>query len=791
MFVESNLNLILKFIRTIPLLIVCISNPIFAQQVKFIKGYVYDENSKEALIGATIYQKEGNIGTNTNNSGFFVLDISKSISSEINISYVGYSPKQFNIASLTKDSMLVAYLSPRNELEEVVVNNEDATTNTFQNPASIISLNSEVIKKTPQLFGEVDVLKTLQLMPGIKGGSEGQSGIYVRGGSPDQNLILVDGVPVYNVSHLFGFFSVFNADAIQNVNVYKGGFPARYGGRLSSVIDLNFKDGNKQKIHGEGSIGLISAKFMLEGPIVKNKTSFMVAARRTYLDAFASPIIGLASEGRFNAGYYFYDFNLKVNHRINDRNHLTLSTYWGDDNFYVRSRSNGFTSNSVTKANLTWGNRIATLKWQHILNDNIYINTSLSYSRYYFNVGVINQAESNNILKPGKELTRLVYKSGIDDFIFNHEYEHTINDKHVFRYGFRSIFHVFNTGILQNKSEIESDKIDTTIGKASYATENSLFFEHEWQPNSRLKFNNGIHWNSFLINGKFYQMPQPRLSARYFITDRTNIRASFSTMMQNIHLLSTNNIGLPTEIWVPATQKIKPQTSWQISSGVSQYLFQKKYEISVEGYYKRMTNTVDYLEGASFLAPGQDWQNVVDQGKAWSYGAEFLAQKKQGKTTGWIGYTLSWAYRQYPNINFGNIFPYRYDRRHDISVVIQHSFNKKWDIGATWVYNTGNSVSIQQSNFTSFENNTYNGNLAYFESRNSFKMPSYHRLDLSINHRKQKKRGVRTWNLSVYNVYARQNAYFLFQGNNEKGEPKIFSMALFSIIPSLSYSFKF
>lgn len=765
-------------------------------QQRFIKGYVYDLVSKEALIGASVYLKEDNQGTNTNNSGFFTLEVSKVKSKILSISYIGYQSKEYSIIQLSSDSVLIAYLENANNLNEVIVKARDESVQNFQDPASILSINADQIKKTPQLFGEVDVLKTLQLMPGIKGGSEGQTGIYVRGGGPDQNLILVDGVPVYNVSHLFGFFSVFNADAIQNVNVYKGGFPARYGGRLSSVIDLSLKDGNKEKIHGEGSLGLISSKFMLEGPILKGKTSFLVAARRTYIDALISPIAALSSGGNVNAGYYFYDLNLKFNHRINNRNSLSFSSYLGDDKFYVNSKASSFSdSKEETRANLTWGNKIATLQWNHVLKDNIFVNTSISYSRYNFNVGIISES-GGSILKEGKENFRLIYNSGIDDFILNHHYEHNFNNKHLIRYGFKSIYHIFNSGTLQNKINFDdeaSQNIDTTIGKPSYGIENNIFFEHEWQPNHRLKFNNGLHWNSFLMNGKFYQLPQPRISARYLITENTNIRASFSTMMQNIHLLSTNNIGLPTEIWVPATQHIQPQTSWQISTGLSQFIYNRKFEVSMEAYYKRMKNTIDYLDGASFIAPGQDWQNVVDQGKGWAYGVETLVQKKQGKTTGWVGYTLSWAYRQYPNINFGNIFPYRFDRRHDVSVVLHHTFNKKWDIGATWVYNTGNSVSLIQSVFGSAEiiNGSVNQSLGYYSSRNSFKMPSYHRLDLSINFRKQRRWGESKWNFSIYNMYARQNAFYIFFSEDENGDNKLYSISLFSIIPSISYGYKF
>jgi hypothetical protein len=385
-----------------------------------------------------------------------------------------------------------------------------------------------------------------------------------------------------------------------------------------------------------------------------------------------------------------------------------------------------------------------------------------------------------------------MYQSGIDDFIFNQDFEHTINDKLTLRYGYKGIYHIFNAGVLvdQNKSL----NIDTTIGSFTDAFENDIYMENDWTLLERLKINAGLHWNAFITQGKIYQLPQPRLATSYFITPLTNIRASFSTMMQNIHLLSTNSVGLPNDLWVPSTKNIKPQKAWQISSGFSQYVYKKMFELNVEIYYKKMKNTIDYLGGASFILPGQDWQKLVDVGMGRAYGIEFLFQKKLGKTTGWVGYTLSWTKRKYPNINFGREFPYRFDRRHDVSIVLNHKFNSKWDIGIVWVYNTGISLTLPNSEHSVGDINTsfWENNVRFYGERNSFKMPPYHRLDISANKHKREKWGETYWNFSLYNTYGRANAFYVFFADLDgNGVPSLYAQSLFTFIPSVAYGIKF
>lgn len=763
---------------------------------KFLKGYVYEVASKEALIGAVVALPEYKTGTQTNAYGFFSIDVTAYPQGLAVVSYIGY--ETYTFAYTPTDTLLTIYLKPQNRiLNEVVVKGDSAQT-TFYQTAGMITLQPGEIKRTPQLMGEVDVLRTLQLMPGIKGANEGQAGIYVRGGGPDQNLLILDGVPIYNASHLFGFFSVFNADAIQNISVYKSGFPARYGGRLSSVIDITQKDGNKEKWHGEGQIGLIAAKMMVEGPIKKNKTSILVAGRRTYLDILAAPLLGAATAGSARAGYYFYDANLKINHRINAKNSITFSSYIGNDRFYINFREPGFSTNAF-RSNLGWGNAVAVLKWQNIPRPNLFSITAISYNRYHFGVGSFTYNNAVSAFNYGRETYRAVYNSGIEDVSLSHEYEHTLSNRHLLRYGVKGIFHRFNAGALQykiNENTNPENNIDTTIGKTTSGTETYAYIEHEWNINNRLKLANGLHWNHFISGSAYYQLPQPRITGRFLITPTLNWRGAYTYMMQSIHLLSNNSIGLPTDLWVPSTHRIKPQQSWQVSTGFSKYVYNRVFELSFEAYYKHMQNTIDYLDGASFIAPGTDWQNEVAQGKGWAYGAEYMIQKKSGKTTGWVGYTLSWAYRQYDEINFGRAFPYRFDRRHDISTVIQHQLSPKWEVGFTWVFNTGNALTLQQSEYSGLSmpnvNSWLDGSrIEYYDARNSFRMPNYHRADISFTYRKQQKKYEKRWNFSVYNLYARANPFFLAFNTDQNGNQRLYGYPLFLFLPSAAYGIKF
>jgi hypothetical protein len=630
------------------------------------------------------------------------------------------------------------------------------------------------------------VLKVLQLLPGVKSGGEGSSGLYVRGGGPDQNLILLDGAPIYNASHLFGFFSTFNADAIKNVELTKGGFPARYGGRLSSVIDINMKEGNMRKYNVEGSVGFIASKILIEGPIFKDKTSFLFTARRTYLDLLLGPIIGAATIGGGSGGYYFYDLNLKVNHKFSDKDKLFLSLYKGLDNFYFSTGA--ATGETSYGGYIKWGNAIGSARWNHVFNSQLFCTTGLAYTQYLFGLG----QELKDLKNDTKESAN--YFSGINDWAGKINFDYMPNPNHNVKFGTNYIYHTFKTGAEQYKTSGFDRNIDSISGNPDiFATELNLYAEDDWRINPKLKINVGIHAAGFLVQNSFYKSLQPRFTGRYLLPNNWSVKASYASMMQFIHLLSNSNVGLPTDLWVPATKLIKPQQSYQGAFGFAKSFKNNAFEFSAEGYYKEMKNIIDYLDGANFIGGSNDWEKKVAQGIGWSYGAEFLIQKKKGKLNGWIGYTLSWTNRQFTQINEGKIYPYKYDRRHDISIVAIYKLSNKLDVSSTWVYGTGNAISLPLQSYAAVVDpgSSLNNEVQYYGGKNNYRMAPYSRMDVSVNKHKKKKWGRVTWSFGVYNLYNRQNPYFLYFARNDFGVQQLKQVSLFRLIPSISYSFKF
>ena len=769
-----------------------------------LSGFISDKSSGEKLIGASVYCKELNQGTTANLYGFYSLTLPKGVY-KIQFSYVGYVSELKEI-TLDENIKLNIDIENNSVMKEFTVVGTESEKIQEKTQMSSIDLSMEKVKSLPVFLGEQDVMKTIQLLPGVQSGSEGSSGLYVRGGGPDQNLILLDGVPVYNASHLFGFFSVFNADAINSVQLIKGGFPARYGGRLSSVIDIRMKEGNNKEFHGEGSIGLISSKLSLEGPIIKDKTSFIVSARRTYIDLLARPLIKAAarstgSEG--TGGYYFYDVNAKVNHKINESNRIYLSGYFGDDRFYANTKetylNNGVENIYDSENSLNWGNVITALRWNSIINDKLFSNTTLRYSRYRFNVGFSEKTTETSSSGTKENEFSFNYFSGIEDWSGNVDFDFVPNPNHYIKFGIGNTYHTFRPGVNQFKSNEGTSAIDTTFGSSNlFAHEANVYIEDDLKVGELLKFNIGLHASAFLMNKKTYYSLQPRFSGRYLLDETMSLKASYARMTQFLHLLTNTSIGLPTDLWVPATDKIAPQTSDQIAIGVAKTV-KKQYEVSLEGYYKWMNNLIEYKDGASFFGSETDWQDKVESGKGWSYGGELLIEKKQGKTTGWIGYTLSWTNRQFEEINFGEVFPYKYDRRHDIGIAVTHKFDKykdrkgrdKWiDVGMVFVYGTGNATTLGLERYRSNDNGFFGSEVVHIDGRNNYRMPNYHRLDLGVNIHTKKKRGERTWSFGVYNAYSRQNPFFLFFGY-ENNQRVLKQISLFPVLPSFSYNFKF
>jgi len=764
-------------------------------QTHTISGYVKDAETGEVLIGANVYDLKTLEGTASNRYGFFSLTL-PSDSVFLRVSFVGYRPFTRTFL-LLGDMEINVELQPASELEEVVIRGDAIEKIEERSQMSSIHLPIRQIKSIPAFLGEVDVLKAVQLLPGVQSGNEGSSGIFVRGGSPDQNLILLDGVPVYNVSHLFGFFSVFNADAINNVELIKGGFPARYGGRLSSVLDITMKEGNQKKFSGSGSVGVVASKLTLEGPIVKDKGSFIVSGRRTYLDLLARPFIKRSIDG--NAGYYFYDFNVKANYRIGARDRIYLSGYFGLDDFYFKNtdtyESNGNTLRDSYGAGLDWGNRTGVLRWNHQFAPKLFSNLTLNYSRYQFNTRVEVSEESLVNGQVDRSAFLLRYFSGIRDWGASYTFDFIPRPSHYLKFGGSAVYHTFKPGTVQLQIENGQNEIDTSLNNSfTDAFEYRLFFEDDWRISDLLKVNAGVHLSAFYVDREWFSSVEPRISMRYMIADGLSLKGSYSRMNQYIHLLTNSGIGLPTDLWVPATSRVIPEQSWQLATGLAKSM-KHGIELSVEAYYKSMKNIIEYREGANFLL-NEGWESQVVRGRGWSYGAELFLQKKSGKTTGWIAYTLSWTYRQFEDLNFGKRFPFKYDRRHDVSVTIAHRLNERWELAATWVYGTGNAISLPVAVYKGdaglFAGSSYGLPVYYYPERNNYRMRAYHRLDIGANYSKKTSWGQWGLNLGAYNAYNRRNPFFIYQGLDEfSGERAFKQVSLFPVIPSLALNFEF
>ncbi|NML66906.1 TonB-dependent receptor [Hymenobacter sp. RP-2-7] len=772
-----------------------------------ISGYVRDAASGESLPGVTVRHPASGLGTATNTYGFYSLTLPAAGLDSVRLvaSSVGYAGQRWAAPATARLEHVFRLRPATNELAGVEV--LGAQVSDEQGPTSTrmgtISVPIAQIKSLPKLMGETDVLKVLQLLPGVQSGNEGTSGLYVRGGSPDQNLILLDGTPVYNASHLFGFFSVFNADALRNVELIKGGFPARYGGRLSSVLDISLKEGNMQEFHGEGAISLVASRLTLEGPIKKDVASFIVSGRRTYLDVLAQPFIKwqLGHQNRAGSlGYYFYDLNGKLNWKVGHRDRLYLSAYRGYDNFYANLRDEPENPNDYSRSNnaLGWGNLTGSLRWNHTFGDKLFLNTHFTYSQYQFDVGASQERRYPDNGQVVSSASALRYLSNIRDWTLKTDFDYVPAPNHYVRFGVQLIRHTFLPGAFTQQDNAGGVANATGTGSRTLATESAAYVEDDYRLSNRLKVNAGLRLSSFYVNNRLYPSLEPRLAARYFLTPDWALKASYARNAQFIHLLTNSGIGLPTDLWVPATATVRPQVAQQFSLGAARTLHRggEDFEFSVEAYYKPLQNLVEYREGANFVnTTDSDWESQVTSGRGWAYGAELFIQKKTGRTTGWLGYTLAWSNRQFAELNQGRVFPYKYDRRHDISLVVIHHFSPTLTLSGTFVYGTGNAVTLTSGRYQTAPYEVYSD----FGDRNSFRMAAYHRLDLDLSKTKKKRWGEVVNSLSIYNAYSRQNPYYLYfvqadiDPNNKvvRSPPGYRQVSLFPIIPSVSKAFKF
>jgi hypothetical protein len=558
------------------------------------------------------------------------------------------------------------------------------------------------------------------------------------------------------------------------MEVIKGGFPARYGGRLSSVIDIRMKEGNKQKIHAEGGIGLLASRLMIEGPIIKNKMSFMVSGRRTYYDLLMKPFVKKVTNGG-SLVLNFYDLNGKINYKISERDHVYISAYMGSDKFGIRDKTDGESYN----AGIKWGNITGVARWNHLFNQKLFGNLTAYYSRYLFDL-------SSGYSGTGNDFT-MRYFSGIHDWAGKYDFDYIPNNKHYIKMGAGGIYHTYTPGATQLKGT-GITTVDSISKLNSF--EANVYVEDDYLVTDKLKVNIGLHVNAFSVRSKNYLSFQPRVSGRYIIFERTSVKASYAKMNQYIHLLSNSGVGLPTDLWVPATDKILPMQSDQVAVGIA-HNTTNDIEISVEGFYKIMKNVLEYKNGANFILSGSSWENKVVQGDGKAYGGEFFIHKKAGKTTGILSYTLSWSNRYFDALNEGKAFPYKYDRRHDFKVAVAHKLSDKIELSAEWIFGTGNAMSIPTSKYYSSLESGENGSYSYYyPSRNNYRMASYHRLDIGARFTKVKKNGTREWVLGIYNLYNRKNPFFIFTQENN-GATTFKQVSLLGIIPSISYNFKF
>ena len=769
-----------------------------------VSGYMTDAASGESLISATLLDRISGQGAVTNNYGFYTLTLPAGEVS-LEYSYTGYETvvKEFR---LTRDTVIHVGLTFSPEmLSGATVTASRSEIGVRGTQMSAIEIPVNQIRRVPALAGEVDVIKAIQLLPGVQSGTEGSAGLYVRGGGPDENLLLLDGVPIYNVNHMMGFFSVFNADAIKNVTLYKGSFPARFGSRLSSIVDVRMKDGNDQAWHGSASLGLLSAKVNVEGPIVKGKTTFNVSARRTYYDVLAQPLIALYMRNnredgdQATGGYYFYDLNAKLTHTFSNRDKLYASYYMGDDRVYARLNMSDGSTDTRLNMGWNWGNIVGSLRWNHVFGPRLFVNTTVNYTQYRHLLDIT----GNERYQGGANTDfTLGYNSLINDLSAAADFEFNPVPEHDIRFGGTFIHHTFKpsvTTVRFSESAQKDAAIDTTFGDRNlFTNEAALYAEDNWSITPWLKVNLGLRYSLYATSGRTYHSLEPRVSLRALFTDDFSFKASYSEMSQAVHLLSNSNISLPTDLWVPSTDRIEPMRSKQAAAGLFYSL--GVVDLSLEGYYKHMDNVLEYRDGASFFGSTTGWEDKVAMGKGWAYGVEFLVQKKTGRLTGWIGYTWSKTMRQFDReghvINFGKPFPAKYDRRHDLSITAAYELTKKIDLAATFVYGTGvcGSLALQTIQAMPGYDRQFDYYMLadtfpvdYLEGRNNYRMPSYQRLDLGVNFKRTFRNGHhRTISLSVFNAYNRNNPFLVYRDGKQ-----LVQLSIFPIMPSLSYTYEF
>lgn len=741
-----------------------------------VKGQVSDSTNAEKLPYAEVTHEESGMYTYADSTGQFALKLPKGKATLV-INFIGYKSVTKSI-NVTGDMTIDVTLSPDVEIiEEFKVTSDPYQEKLNSTQMSTEKITIEEAKKIPALMGEVDIIKTIQLKPGVQSGFEGSTGLYVRGGGPDQNLILLDDAVIYNPSHLFGLFSVFNGEVVKDIELYKGGFPSRFGGRLSSILEVNTRKGDYEKLSGSGGIGLISSRATLTGPIKKGKSSFLLSGRRTYFDIFTNMINkGNEDNEDFNPipGYFFYDLNGKVDYKIGEKDWIELSGYLGRDRFKFDDGNFEF--------KFLWGNSAASLSWRHEYSPKLFSKVTAIYTDYRYQ------------LENTFDVFSFKLGSNIKDYGGKVDYSYYPTDKHTIRFGASYTFHDFTVSRLKVGSEDNSLDFDSDLELA--ASEMGIYISDDYKVNDDLRLTFGLRGSGFLNDGKFYYGIEPRFASRYFLNKTTVLKASYARMNQYIHLVSSSGSSLPTDIWFPSTKVVKPQRSDQIALGIGKTLKDGKYFFSNEVYYKWLDNQVDFRDNAQLFVNEQLEQEFVF-GRGTGYGNEIYIEKKKGKTTGWIGYTLSWASRWFDEINDGEKTYPRYDRRHDISAVVMHELSERVTVSAAFVFGTGITVTQAFSRLDLQDiDGTDNSAVPVYSKRNNYRLPAYHRLDLGLVWDLNSKWGESDLTFSIYNVYNRRNTYFIFFDEELDEDDNVVrysakQVSLFPIIPAVTYNFKF
>lgn len=780
----------------------CFSFTSISQSIR-ISGIISEFGSKERLVNAAVYEKISNSGVYSDKDGYYTLFISPGIS-QLNYSYVGFKPFRIE-KNLTHDTTINVVLERSIEkIDEILITEQRFRNKLESSQISVERLSLKTIIQLPSLAGEQDILKSLQLLPGIQSGAEGLSSLNVRGGSYDQNMILLDGIPVYNHSHLFGFLSIFNPEAINSISIIKGGYPAWYGGRVSSFVDITMKDGNSSSYHSNLNLGIISSRVMLEGPIIKDKSSFILTARRSMIDVFFKPFIRNKTPK-----YLFYDGSIKLNYSFSSQNRVFLTIFLGEDkigdkNLFEEITFNQRNYQEIINQKYGWNNLASSLRWNYINSNNIIFNTQLNFSRYRYNDSykyAFARIESGSAIK---QTYNFDHFSGIQEIELNHS-ETYIFSKHNIKAGasfnLQRIDPDFNGYVI--KTIAGSTIQDTIIGDYQIESKSySAFLNDEISISDKVSLNIGLRNTGYFVQNTLYLSIEPRISIKYELSPELTLKSAYSLSDQYIQMLSSSNIFLPTDLWVPVTKTITPVKSNQAVAGFVYKFLNDNLLISFEGYYKNYYNLIEFKEGSSLLGYFYNIDERVERGTGNSYGLETLIEKPKGSITGWIGYTLAWSNRKFETINQGRSFPYKYDRRHNITLVLQHRLNEHFDINIDWIFSTGSALTIGFEKYPIFYNQLVKSDflegikmvgdeiIQYYNQKNNYRLPAYHRLDIGINWNLKSNRNNHLISIGLYNAYNRLNAFNLYlSGNGNQTTLKKYT--LFPIIPYISYSLKF